>query len=204
MNLSGGSLIVYFYVYGKLLWQETSILEEIEEYQQYEVSDPDQQPRKCFFYVQNALPHLVPLLMGLLTKQEENQEEGDSWTISMAGGTCLALVAGTVKDQVLDQVIPFVATHINQANWREKEAAIMAYGSILDGPSSERLRVSVLLQFSYRLLCLEIVVDPVASSGIYRQSTGLHTASHAILCPSTTGSESFGERHHCLDHWQDL
>lgn len=121
--------------------QETSILEEIEEYSQFEPSD-DQQPRKCFFYVQNALPHLVPILMQLLTKQEEHQDEGDSWTISMAAGTCLALVAGTVKDQVLDHVIPFVAANINQQGWREKEAAIMAYGSILDGPSSERLRVS--------------------------------------------------------------
>lgn len=123
--------------------QELDIQEEIREYQEYHSTDPSvSAPRHCFLYVENALPHLVPLLTETLTKQDEHHDE-DSWNIAMAGGTCLSLVAQTVEDKILPHVLNFVVTNISNTDWRLREAATMAFGSILDGPSSEALRQMV-------------------------------------------------------------
>lgn len=126
--------------------EEVDIIREIQEYQEYgalETRAPGEQgPRQCFYYVQNALAHLVPLLTELLTKQEEHHDD-DSWNMAMAGGTCLSLVALTVEDKILPYVVQFVVSNISDANWRLREAATMAFGSILDGPSSGALQQMV-------------------------------------------------------------
>jgi len=57
----------------------------------------------------------------------------------MAGGSCLQLVSNCVEDAVVDFVMPFVQGSINSENWRFREAAIMAFSMILDGPSTEKI-----------------------------------------------------------------
>lgn len=130
--------------WNSLCEEEMDVLEEIREFQEYGAppGEPDAQPRQCFFYVENALPHLVPLLTETLTKQEEHQDE-DTWNVAMAGGTCLSLVAQTVEDKILPYVVQFVVTNISHPEWRLRDAATMAFGSILDGPSSESLQQMV-------------------------------------------------------------
>lgn len=62
-------------------------------------------------FVKGAMPYLVPLLLQTLTKQEEDSEE-DAWNPAMAAGTCLALVAQAVGDDVVSHVMEFVKQHI--------------------------------------------------------------------------------------------
>lgn len=94
----------------------------------------------CVGYVKAALDHLCPLLMETLTKQDEDAEvDDDLWNLSMSGATCLALVAGTVEDAIVAPIMPFVQQHIQSENWRYKEAATMAFSSILIGPSDEAI-----------------------------------------------------------------
>lgn len=60
-------------------------------------------------FVQQALQPLVELLLSQLTKQEEGQDEDDgAWNLSMAGGTCLSLVAAVVGENILPLVMPYV------------------------------------------------------------------------------------------------
>lgn len=60
-------------------------------------------------FVQQALQPLVELLLMQLSKQEEGQDEDDgAWNLSMAGGTCLALVSAVVGDDILALVMPYV------------------------------------------------------------------------------------------------
>ncbi|KAF7297087.1 Importin N-terminal domain-containing protein [Mycena indigotica] len=80
-----------------------------------------------------ALPEIVPVLLLLLTKQEEFADE-DEWNVSMAAGTCLSLLASAVQDAVVPAVIPFIEAHIKSTDWHHREAAVMAFGSILEGP----------------------------------------------------------------------
>lgn len=89
-------------------------------------------------YVNAALEHLIPLLAETLTKQDEEQEiEDDNWNISMAGATCLQLVANTVEDAIVPAIMPFVEANITSENWRYREAATMAFCQILEGPSDD-------------------------------------------------------------------
>lgn len=101
--------------------------------------------RICLNFAKIALPHTVPVLTLLLTKQEEEIDD-DEWTISMAAGTCLSLVANTVQDEIVRYVLPFVEQNIRNPNWKFKEAAVMALGlsSLLSAPSSFWLNPSFL------------------------------------------------------------
>jgi importin subunit beta-1 len=73
-----------------------------------------------------------------MTKQDEEADlDEETWNISMAGSTCLTLVANTVEDLVVPVVMPFVQQNIKSENWRLREAATMAFSSILEGPTIE-------------------------------------------------------------------
>uniref|UniRef100_A0A6U3SM86 Importin N-terminal domain-containing protein n=1 Tax=Ditylum brightwellii TaxID=49249 RepID=A0A6U3SM86_9STRA len=99
---------------------------------------PVESGRECVRYVAAALEHLVPLLTETLTKQDEDADvDEDTWNLSMAGATCLSLVANTVEDLVVPVIMPFVQSNIQSDNWRLREAAIMAFSSVLEGPSME-------------------------------------------------------------------
>ncbi|KAK4771446.1 hypothetical protein SAY87_031978 [Trapa incisa] len=104
----------------------------------------------CFYFIKQALPVLVPMLLETLLKQGEDQDQDEgAWNIAMAGGTCLGLVARTVGDDIIQLVMPFVEFNITKHDWRQREAATYAFGSILEGPSPEKLvpLVKVALQF---------------------------------------------------------
>jgi hypothetical protein len=49
-------------------------------------------------FIKAVTPHLVPVLLKQLTKQEEGQEQDDTaWNMAMAAGTCLGLLARTAQ-----------------------------------------------------------------------------------------------------------
>ncbi|KAK1225996.1 karyopherin Kap95 [Marasmius sp. AFHP31] len=89
--------------------------------------------RESKYFAKIALPEIVPVLLTLLTKQEEDADE-DEWNVSMAAGTCLNLLANAVNDAIVPAVIPFIEAHIKSEDWHHREAAVMTFGSILEGP----------------------------------------------------------------------
>jgi len=52
----------------------------------------------------------------------------------MSAGACLQLYAQNCGDSILAPVLEFVEQNITSENWRNREAAVMAFGSIMDGP----------------------------------------------------------------------
>lgn len=117
----------------------SSICDEEIEILDYEISQSSGETSNSQFIVK-ALPTLVPLLLETLLKQDEDQDQDDGiWNLAMAGGTCLCLVARTVGDDIVPLVMPFVEANILKPDWRSREAATYAFGSILDGPSIEKL-----------------------------------------------------------------
>ncbi|CAG8501128.1 9352_t:CDS:10 [Paraglomus occultum] len=89
-------------------------------------------------FAKKALPEILPVLLWLLTKQDENADE-DDWNVAMAAGTCLALLAQCVEDAIVVPVVSFVDSRIRDEDWRSREAAVMAFGSILEGPDQKML-----------------------------------------------------------------
>ncbi|KAH7538258.1 hypothetical protein FEM48_Zijuj03G0180200 [Ziziphus jujuba var. spinosa] len=109
----------------------------------------------CFYFIKQALPALVPLLLETLLKQEEDQDQDEgAWNIAMAGGTCLGLVARTVGDDIVPLVMPFIEENITKPDWRQREAATYAFGSILEGPSADKLTPIVNVALSFMLTAL--------------------------------------------------
>ncbi|GFH22291.1 importin N-terminal domain-containing protein, partial [Haematococcus lacustris] len=93
----------------------------------------------CHNFIKAASPHLVPILLQQLTKQEEGQEQDETaWNLSTASGTCLGLAARVVQDAIVPMVMPFIQANISKnttaEDWRLREAATFAFGLILDGP----------------------------------------------------------------------
>ncbi|KAG6899172.1 hypothetical protein C0993_012665 [Termitomyces sp. T159_Od127] len=105
-----------------------------------------------------ALPEIIPVLLHLLTKQEEDAED-DEWNVSMAAGTCLSLLAGAVQDAIVPAVIPFIEAHIKADDWHQREAAVMTFGSILEGPDPAVL--TPLVDQALPLL-IDMMTDPNA------------------------------------------
>eukprot|EP01087_Luapelamoeba_hula_P015927 TRINITY_DN482_c0_g1_i1.p1 TRINITY_DN482_c0_g1~~TRINITY_DN482_c0_g1_i1.p1 ORF type:complete len:853 (-),score=130.53 TRINITY_DN482_c0_g1_i1:37-2595(-) len=108
---------------------EIDILVEIDECANMKV----QPPRTCQNFIKGALKFLVPVIEESLTKQEDDEQT--EWNVATAAGTCLQLIANTVLDEVVPVVMPFVQKYITDTNWRFAEAAILAFGSILEGPN---------------------------------------------------------------------
>ena len=57
----------------------------------------------------------------------------------MAAGTCLSLLARATGDQIVQPTIPFIEGNIKSPDWHHREAAVLAFGSILDGPDPHSL-----------------------------------------------------------------
>ncbi len=111
-------------------------------------------------FIEAVAPHLVPVLLEQLTKQESDEPDQDdsSWNMAMAAGTCLGLMARAAKDALVPLVLPFVHSNITRASapedWHFREAATFAFGSILDGPSPSALQQVVQQGLVYLLQAL--------------------------------------------------
>jgi len=110
--------------------EEYNYVQEIEFNRENGLPPPD---RVSHFFVRGALQYLVPLLTNCLCQQEDD-EDPDDYTIPMAAGVCLTLIAQTVRDDIVAHIMPFVEQNLLSANWKQREAAVLAFGSSLEGP----------------------------------------------------------------------
>jgi importin subunit beta-1 len=84
------------------------------------------------FYAKGALRFVLPIVLEILTKQDEGDDE-EAWTPSKCAGVCLGLFAECTEDAIVECVMPFVTQNIADSEWRRREASVMAFGSILQG-----------------------------------------------------------------------
>lgn len=87
-------------------------------------------------YARGALPYIVDELLRQLTKQDECDDD-DNWNPTKAASVCLMLLATCCENEIVPHVLPFIMKHINDPNWRYREAAVMVFGSILNGLDTE-------------------------------------------------------------------
>jgi importin subunit beta-1 len=108
-------------------------------------------------FAQTAMPELVPVVLWVMTKQDED-DDGDEWTPSMAAATCLQLLASVCGSNIVNNVLPFIQENISNADWKFRETACMAFGSIIDGPEPSHMAGLVTMALP---VLLQLVSDPV-------------------------------------------
>lgn len=89
-----------------------------------------------------ATNDVLPVLLTLLTRQNEDPED-DDWSVAMAAASCLQLFATTTGMYVVEPTLQFFAANITSQDWRNREAAVMSFGSILEGPEVEQLKPAI-------------------------------------------------------------
>lgn len=85
-------------------------------------------------YMRPCAASLVPFLLEALTKQDEADEEGEGWSLAMAGGQCLEELALAIGNDIVPLVMPMCVQYITAPEWRTKDAALSAFSCALEGP----------------------------------------------------------------------
>lgn len=95
-------------------------------------------PRANFDFATTSMPTIVPVLTTLLTQQKEDEDD-DEWNIAMAASTCLSLLTSCVGDRIMEYTLPFIDMYRESPDWRYREAALMAFSCILEGPDDGKV-----------------------------------------------------------------
>eukprot|EP01028_Stygiella_incarcerata_P013016 TRINITY_DN81056_c0_g1_i1.p1 TRINITY_DN81056_c0_g1~~TRINITY_DN81056_c0_g1_i1.p1 ORF type:complete len:873 (-),score=259.29 TRINITY_DN81056_c0_g1_i1:401-3019(-) len=96
--------------------------------------------RAIFWIVKAYLGPLLELIWATLQKQESEEQSQDTWNVSVAAALCLQKIAENVKDDVVSVIMPSIIAGVESEDWRVKEASVVAFGSVLDGPTATTLQ----------------------------------------------------------------
>ncbi|KAH9883635.1 ARM repeat-containing protein [Xylariomycetidae sp. FL2044] len=100
--------------------------------------DSSDQMRPFYNFARVATNEVVPTLLTLLTKQDEDATD-DEYNTSRAAYQCLQLYAQAVGASIIPPVIHFVETNLRSEDWHFREAAVAAFGAIMEGPEEKVL-----------------------------------------------------------------
>ncbi|PHH79261.1 hypothetical protein CDD80_5256 [Ophiocordyceps camponoti-rufipedis] len=94
--------------------------------------------RPFFNFARVAANEVVPVLLMLLTKQDEDASD-DEYNLSRAAYQCLQLFAQTVGATIIPPVLHFVEGNLRGEDWHCRDAAVAAFGAIMEGPEEKVL-----------------------------------------------------------------
>jgi importin subunit beta-1 len=94
--------------------------------------------RPYFNFARIATQEVVPVLLELLAKQDEDAAD-DEYNISRAAYQAVQLWSQAVGSQIIPSVIGFVETHLRSKDWHYRDAAVSAFGAIMEGPDEKVL-----------------------------------------------------------------
>ena len=105
-------------------------------------------------YMATCQTDLLQLIFeGLLKINFEEDEDDDEWGHALSAACCLQRLSVLLGNDVMDPVVTYVAQYIQSQNWKEKYAALMALGSITDGPDKQKFAM-VIVQALQNLLAM--------------------------------------------------
>ena len=94
--------------------------------------------RPYFSFARVATQEVVPVLLELLAKQDEDAAE-DEYNVSRAAYQCVQLWAQAVGTIVVQPVLAFVEKNLRSEDWHYRDAAVSAFGAIMEGPEEKTL-----------------------------------------------------------------
>ncbi|EFY89121.1 karyopherin Kap95 [Metarhizium acridum] len=107
------------------------------EYDNAQVERSDQM-RNFYNFARVAANEVVPVLLSLLTKQDEDATD-DEYNISRAAYQCLQLYSQAVGASIITPVLQFVEANLRSEDWHFRDAAVSAFGAIMEGPDEKVL-----------------------------------------------------------------
>lgn len=96
------------------------------------------QDRPFYNFARIATQEVVPVLLDLLTKQDEDATD-DEYNTQRAAYQCLQLYAQAVGNPVVGPVLAFIEANIRHEDWHRRDAAVSAFGAIMEGPDEKTL-----------------------------------------------------------------
>ncbi|EFQ32711.1 hypothetical protein CGRA01v4_09353 [Colletotrichum graminicola] len=96
------------------------------------------QMRPFYNFARVAANEVVPVLLMLLTKQDEDAAD-DEYNLARAAYQCLALYAQAIGAAIISPVLQFVEGNLRAEDWHHRDAAVSAFGAIMDGPDEKVL-----------------------------------------------------------------
>lgn len=91
-----------------------------------------------FNFARIAAREVLPVLLELLTHQDEDAADED-YNVSRAAYQCLQLYAQTIGGEIVQGVIGFVEVNLRHDDWHMRDAAVSAFGAIMEGPDEKML-----------------------------------------------------------------
>ena len=114
--------------------------------------------------------------------QEEYDDE-DDWNPCKAAGVCLSLMASCCENDIVLHVLPFVDQHLQNMDWKFRDAAVMALGVLCVCVCvcvCARVHACMRMLCVYMYVCVSVsVCVPLAVRNLYSCGSSLHLS---ILC----------------------
>ncbi|KAF2756966.1 ARM repeat-containing protein [Pseudovirgaria hyperparasitica] len=139
--------------------------------------------RAYFNFARVATHEIVPVLLELLAKQDEDATD-DEYNTARAAYQCLQLFASAVGSQVVPPVLQFVEKHLRSEDWHYRDAAVSAFGAIMEGPEESMLMPLVKQALPVLIAMMDDPVLQVKDSAAYALGRICEVCSDAID-PST-------------------
>lgn len=102
-----------------------------------QVENADQM-RPFFNFARVATNEVVPVLLKLLEKQDEDAAD-DEYNTARAAYQALQLYAQAVGAAIIPPVIKSVEENLRSEDWHKRDAAVSAFGAIMEGPDTKVL-----------------------------------------------------------------
>ncbi|KAJ4291909.1 karyopherin Kap95 [Kalmusia sp. IMI 367209] len=122
--------------------------------------------RDYFNFARVATQEVVPVLLELLAKQDEDADDNE-YNISRAAYQCLQLWAQCVGSGVVPPVLQFVEKNLRSDDWHYRDAAVSAFGAIVDGPEENILEPLVKQALPVLISMMDDQVIHVKDSAAY-------------------------------------
>ncbi|TLD27739.1 importin subunit beta-1 [Venturia nashicola] len=138
----------------------------IEDDNQQAEAEGSTEMREFFNFARIATGEVVPVLLELLAKQDEDAAD-EEYNISRAAYQCLQLWAQTTGNSIIQPVLAFVEKHLRSDDWHYRDAAVSAFGAIVEGPDEKMLEPIVKQALPILIQMMDDQVIQVKDSAAY-------------------------------------
>ena len=135
--------------------------------------------REYWNFARIATNEVVPVLLELLAKQDEDAAD-DEYNISRASYQCLSLWAQTVGNVVIAPVLQYVEKFLRAEDWHQRDAAVSAFGAILEGPEEKMLEPIIKQALPILIAMMEDPVIQVKDSAAFALGRACECCPEAI------------------------